>query len=146
MGKPVGGIGGGGCMGGGGNGLTPGGINIWLGGGGGILGGGGGGGIAGNGGLVDGSGGRLRGGGCCRRSFGGVGGGGKYGFCKLCGFDGTVEFEGLIPGGMGNCLAGEAFGVFNTFTFFVIAACIACSGVSTTIKIITQIILKLTLK
>jgi len=119
------------------------GINILLdvGKGGGSIGGGGGGGIAGNGGRVDGSGGRFKGN-CCS-SFGGVGGGGKNGFCVFCGFGGTVEeFNCLIPGGIGNdCLAGEAFGMDNNFTFFVIAACIACSGVSTTIKITIRIML-----
>jgi len=73
-----------------------------------------------------------------------VGGGGKYCFCVFCGFGGetVVEFVGLTPGGIGNDgLAGEAFGVVNNFAFFVKAACIACSGVSTTIKLTTQIIL-----
>lgn len=142
MGNPTGGIGGGGCMGGGGgNWATPCGINIWFcaGGGGGRVGGGGGGGITGNGGLVDGSGGRFKDG---NRSFGGMGGGGKNGFCiTFCGFGGTVEFVGLIPGGIDNdCLTGKLFGVDNNFEFFVKAACIACSGVSTTIKITTQIL------
>jgi NADH:ubiquinone oxidoreductase subunit F (NADH-binding) len=60
------------------------------------------------------------------------------------GLGGTLEINGLIPGGMGNnCLAGEVFDVVINFTFFVIAACIACSGVSTTIKTMIRITLKL---
>lgn len=144
-GKPEGGIGGGGCMGGGGNWETPCGINIWLGvgGGGGSDGGGGGGGIVGSGGLVDGSGGGCFIGGCCNNNFGGVGGGGKNGFWAFDCFGGTFETDGLIPGGMGNdCLLGEVFGVVINFTFFVIAACIACSGVSTIIKTMIWITLK----
>lgn len=143
IGKPAGGIGGGGCMGGG-NCVTPGGINIWfgVGGGGGIDGGGGGGGIVGSGGLVDGSGGGRFKGDCGNNNAGGVGGGGKY-FWAFCDFGGTLETDGLIPGGMGNnCLTGKVFGVVINFTFFVIAACIACSGVSTTIKTMIRITLK----